>query len=129
MHNQRLTVLIFSILGGIGSMGPWLTAFNTTVYGYAKPDGWAMVFLFGIVLITVVFGGFKTSFGIARVITHTVLSAGAAFIGIYTIIQITDNFDLSAESVSMGWGLPVVLVSAVVIPIAGYLMMEKTKTS
>ena len=129
MHNQRLTVLIFSILGGIGSMGPWLTVFNTTVYGYAKPDGWAMVILFGIVLITVVFGGFKTSFGIARVITHTVLSAAAGFLGIYTIITITDNFNVSVESVSMGWGLPVVLVSAVVIPIAGYFMMEKTKTS
>lgn len=129
MHKQRLVVLVLSVVGGIGSMGPWLTFLNTTLSGSTKPDGWFAVLLFGIVLITVLFGGFKTSFGIVKVITHVVLSASAAALGIYAIYQITDKFNLSSEAVSMEWGLPVLVVSAVAIPVAGYLMMEKTSST
>ena len=129
MHKQRIVVLVLSVLGGVGSMGPWLTFLNTTMSGSAKPDGWFAVFLFGIVLITVLFGGFKTSFGIVKVITHVVLSGSAAALGIYAIYQVTDKFNLSSEAVSMEWGLPVLVVSAVAIPVAGYLMMEKTSST
>ena len=62
MHKQRLLVIIISIIGGAGSLGEWLTFLNQTLYGYTKPDGWAAVILFGIVLITALFGGFKSSF-------------------------------------------------------------------
>ena len=128
MHKQRLLVIIISIIGGAGSLGEWLTFLNQTLYGYTKPDGWAAVILFGIVLITALFGGFKSSFGIAKVITHAVLCVGAAGLGIYTIFQITDRLNLSSEVVSMTWGLPVLVVSAVAIPVIGYLMMEKSSS-
>ena len=129
MHKQRLVVLVLSVLGGIGSMGPWLTFLDTTLVGSTQVDGWGAVMLFGIVLITVLFGGFKTSFGIVKVITHAVLSGLAAFLGINAIYQITNNYNLSSEALSMEWGLPVLVVCAVAIPVAGYLMMEKTSST
>jgi len=129
MHKQRIAILILSVVGGIGSMGPWLTFLNQTLSGSARPDGWAAAGLFGIILVTVLFGGLKTSFGLVKVITHAVLSACAACLGVYSIYQITDKLNLSSDAVSMEWGLPVLVVSAVAIPVVGYLMMEKTSST
>ena len=129
MHKQRIVILVLSVLGGIGSMGPWLTFLNTTISG-TKGDGWFAVALLGIVLITVLFGGLKTSFGIAKVITHAVLSGLAAAVGIYTIYNVISRLDeVSSDVWSIEWGLPVLVVSAVAIPVAGYLMMDKTSST
>jgi len=129
MHKQRLVVLVLAVFGGIGSMGPWLTVLNTTVSG-SKGDGWFAVLFLGIVLITVLFGGLKTSFGIVKVISHTVLSGLAAAVGIWTIYKIIDRLgEVSSDAWSVEWALPLLVVCSVAIPIAGYLMMEKQNTT
>jgi hypothetical protein len=81
-------------------------------------------------LITVLFGGLKTSFGIVKVISHTVLSGLAAAVGIWTIYKIIDRLgEVSSDAWSVEWALPLLVVCSVAIPIAGYLMMEKQNTT
>ncbi|MEA1048372.1 hypothetical protein U5801_00855 [Lamprobacter modestohalophilus] len=116
--------MAFSLVACFSSMGPWATVFGTTVNG-SKGDGWVVLFLMIILIITMLFGNLKKSIGIVKAITNTIFSALAAAIGVYTIYNAVDTFrHFNGDSWSIEWGLPVMVLSTIGISVISFLMRD-----
>lgn len=129
MHKQRIAVVVLALLAILGSLGPWIAIpmLNLSVEG-SVGDGWIAVACLSIVVMMAIIGGWSKSFGWASWTIQLVFSGLAVAVGIYTVYNVFDRLgDAPAGVWRMGWGLPMLIVAAVAIPIAGFVLMNRAR--
>lgn len=127
MHKQRIAVLGLALLAIVGSLGPWITVpmLNLTVDGSAG-DGWLAVGCLVVVVLMAILGGFSKSFGMVSWGIQLVFAALAVVIGAYTVYNVLDRLSGAPAGVwSMGWGLPLLIIAAALIPVAGFALKDR----
>jgi len=128
MHKQRIAVIVLALLAILGSLGPWITVpiLNLTVDG-SVGDGWIAVGCLAVVIVMAIVGGFSKSFGMASWFIQLVFAGLAAAVGAYTVYNVIDRLGDAPSGVwTMGWGLPLLIIAAALIPLAGLVLKNRS---
>lgn len=128
MHKQRIAVIVLALVAMLGSLGPWITVpmFNLSIDG-SVGDGWIAVGCLAVVVVMAIVGGFSKSFGMVSWAIQLVFAGLAAAVGVYTVYNVLDRLGDAPSGVwSMGWGLPLLIVAAVLIPVAGLALKDRS---
>lgn len=134
MSKQRLAILIVSVLGALATFMPWIKVPILGTINGTKGDGWITLVLFTIPLVITLLND-KTKAvkgGLLYIAIIPSLFAGA--LGIWKILdfnsKMSDTGDnpfakaLSA-SVSIEFGLYLVVLAGIALPILALLIKEK----
>ncbi len=130
LNKQRLAILIASILGALATFMPWLKAPIIGTINGTKGDGWITMILFAIpIFISLYKDKTKPIKGklLNPVIFPPIL---AAIIGIYKIIKFNttisgaDNNNIFSDVVSIGFGLYLVILAGIAVPILAKVINE-----
>ena len=124
MNKQRLALAVASGLGAIATFLPWVTVpFMGSVNGTAGTDGWINLALFAVPLVLSLLNDRSTPLTGGKLYGAIVPGILAGVIGIWKII------DCSGEMVSIGVGLYIIALAGIAIPIAGFVVKDKTAAS
>lgn len=125
MHKQRLSILILSIVGIIGSFLPWIITPFLTVSGTDGGDGWLCLGLYALPLIFTFLGNRNLALKNGLLITIIILALLGSATGYY---DYTKMQDIPGNFASAGMGLYMVIASGVLIAISSIVFKGKKET-
>lgn len=133
MNRQRLVVLVLSIAGMLGTFLPWVQAPIVGSVNGTKGDGWITLGLFAIPLVVVLLKDRMQTLDMKRMLIASAGGVVAAIIGIWKMIDLNNSMKslgenelfgkLFSSSVSIGFGLYVIVIAGLAIPV--YLFLGK----
>ena len=128
---SALVGIIGSVAVVVGSFGPWATLGGSSIGGSeGGRDGWITLVL--ALLTLAIFGGVLTPAAVARIVRWIPLPFAllALLVAVIDIADITstssefsDQFSDAVLTLSVGWGLWLVLAGSIVASIAAVLLM------
>ena len=136
MNKQRLVILILSIIGILAVFMPWVhLPFVGHANGTVGLTGWIIIALFGLTTLFCLSSDKTTRFE-GKYFYTTLGSCGInIIIALWQIVSINEmESSLSAKnslgkvfasSVSIGFGLYVIILVSIAIPIVGYMIKDK----
>ena len=134
MNKQRLAILIVAGLGALATFMPWVKAPIVGTINGTKGDGWITLVLFAVPLVISLLND-KTKVVKGGLLYGAIIpSVLAGVIGIWKIIDfnstmsdVGDNPFAKALSatVSIEFGLYLVVLAGVALPIAAFLIKDK----
>jgi hypothetical protein len=133
MNKQRKAILIASGLGVLASFSPWVKVpLVGSINGTSGDgDGWITFVLFAMTLVISLLGE-KTK-AIAGGLFYGAILPGliAGVIGALNIIDINSKIAKSglSGSISIGFGLYLVVIAGFALPILGFLIKDKAQDS
>jgi hypothetical protein len=130
MNQRRIVVAIVLGIGMIATFLPWVhVPIVGAIYG-TKGDGWITFGLFAAALaVTGLWGRSDPLVGLPRIVLAA-LSAGAAIVGVWKMIELNDRLSqlgdnpiarALTQTVGMGPGLYLVLVAGILAPIIAFV--------
>lgn len=137
MNKQRLIILILSIIGVLAVFMPWV---HLPIVGHANGTGgltgWCIIALFGLTTFFCLSSD-KTIRLEGKYFYTTLGSCGINFIiALWQIISFNNAMESTlsaknsltkafASSVSIGFGLYVIIFISIAIPVVGYMIKDK----
>lgn len=121
MNDQRLSVLILAAVGMATAFMPWV---KMPLLGYVPGTdngGWLTFVLFGVVFILTFIGERSRNLIGLKLYSAIFLSLVAAGIGVWKII------DLDSPLVTVEYGLYLMTLTGVVIPLAAFIIGKSKK--
>jgi len=138
MNKQRLAILIVAGLGALATFMPWVKAPIVGTINGTKGDGWITLVLFAVPLVISLLND-KTKAVKGRLLYGAIIpSVLAGVIGILKIIDfnskmadVGDNPLAKAlgSTVSIEFGLYLVVLAGIALPIAAFLIKDKDAES
>lgn len=134
MHKQRLSILIASGLGVLATFMPWVKVPLIGSMSGTKGDGWITLILFTVPLVLSLLGDKTKELSGKQLLGAAIPGVIAAMIGIWKIIDfnaalsdIEDNPFTEAlkATVSIEFGLYLVILAGLALPVCGFLVTEK----
>lgn len=134
MNKQRLSILIVAGLGVLATFMPWVKAPIIGSISGTKGDGWVTFFLFAVPLVLSLIKDRSKAIKGLQLYGAVVPGVLAAIIGIWKVIdfnaamsEMDDNpfAELLAAGVSVEYGLYLVILAGLALPICGFLISEK----
>lgn len=133
MHLQRILVVLLSFIGIISVFLPWFSFDNLlidyTVNGIER-NGWLVILLFALSIVLAVVKdlnktiekGFSVGIMLASILASVII-----IIDLLTLDNQTDNFigNLFKTKVNIEYGIYLVLICGIGIPIALFLLKDK----
>jgi len=138
MNRQRLAILIIASLGALATFMPWVKAPIVGTINGTEGDGWITLVLFAIPLIISLLNDRTKSLQGGLLIGAIIPGLLAGVIAIWKIIEfnskmseIGDNPFAQALSstVSIGFGLYLLPLAGIALPIAAFLMKDKEENA
>ena len=138
MNKQRLAILIVAGLGALATFMPWVKVpFLGTING-TKDDGWIILLLFAVPLVISLLNDTTKALKDGLLYGAIIPSLVAGAIGIWKIIDfnskmsdIGDNPFAKAlrATVSIEFGLYLVVLAGIALPIVAFLIKDKKVVS
>jgi len=136
MNKLRLSVLLLSVLGIIGSIGPWFSnSLDNTTFNGIQGDGIISLLLFALaILFALICKSFRNPLKKGMKIGIFVSALVAAFFGVYKYVVLLEAFNTTvlgmnfSHAFSFGYGLYVVVASGLIIVIAVFLIRDRVKS-
>lgn len=141
MNKQRLAILIIAGLGALATFMPWVKAPIVGTINGTKGEGWITLVLFAVPLIISIFNDKTKALKGVLLYGAIIPSLLAGAIGIWKIIEF--NSTMSSElsgfplrgigagakalgaTVSIDFGLYLVTLAGIALPIAAFLIKDK----
>jgi hypothetical protein len=135
MNNQRMSILIVSVIGMIATFLPWVNApFIGSING-TKGDGWFTLCFFLIPACISIFGDSNTPLKGVNLIASQIIGFICATIGIWKIVDfnsIMGNIDTSNRFVqafsmgtSVGYGLYLLVIAGICLISIPFIFKEE----
>ena len=136
MNKQRIGILIAAALGALATFMPWVKVPILGTINGTKGDGWITFVLFLIPLLVTLLGDKSKSLKVGMTFGALIPSIIAAAVGIWKISdfkslmaesQSDDNpfVNVFAQAVSIEFGLYLVIIAGVLIPIIALAIRDK----
>lgn len=129
MHKQRIIIIVIAALGMLATFLPWAKApFVGSVDG-TNGDGWITLGLFAVALVMSLLGNRTQKIETKKMYVASIASIIAAAVGIWDIIDIKSRINdiggLFSNSFSVGYGLYLIVLAGLAIPV--YLFIDRKK--
>jgi hypothetical protein len=138
MNKQRLAILIVAGLGALATFMPWVKAPIVGTINGTKGDGWITLVLFAVPLVISLLNDKTKALKDGQLYGAIIPSLVAGAIGIWKIIDfnskmsdIGDNPFAKAlgATVSIEFGLYLVVLAGIALPIVAFLIKDKEVVS
>jgi len=134
MHKQRGAVLIFAVIGVLGTFMPWVNyPYFGAGRGIGEDGGWITLFLFAVPLVISLAGNRTASIPPVAAVFARAAALIAGGIGVYKIAEFdrrrhsyaNNTFGkLIASSMSLSYGLYFVAVAGIAIIICSFALKD-----
>lgn len=130
MNKQRLAILIVAGLGVLATFLPWVKVPILGSVNGTQGDGWITLVLFAIAIL-ISLSKDKTKAIEGGLLYAAILPGGlAGAIGLWKIIDFNSKMEeLGVGGVSIGFGLYLVVLAGIALPIVGFLIKDKKEVS
>lgn len=134
MHKQRLAILIAAGLGALATFMPWVKVPIIGTINGTSGDGWATLILFAIPLVLSLLKDRSKELSGGQLIVAVIPGIFAAMIGIWKIVDFNAALsgldgnpfaEMLGAGVSIGFGLYLVILAGLALPVITFLFAEK----
>jgi hypothetical protein len=136
MNKLRLSVILFSVLGIAGSIGPWFSnSMDNSTFMGIQGDGIVSLLLFALVLLFALLSrNFRNPIKKGLKISIFICALLASLFGVYKYFVLMEAFNTSvlgmnfSHAFSFGFGLYAIVAAGLLIVVAFFIFKDKAKT-
>lgn len=135
MNKQRLGILITAALGALATFMPWVKMPLVGTVNGTQGDGWITFALFLVPVVLTLLNDKSVPLKGAKLYGSIACAIIASLIGILKVSELSSISDSSgnefakalSDSISIGFGLYMVILAGIALPIVAYLIKDKSK--